>query len=159
MIIERAEPRHLALVRQIVRETISTVYPRYYPAGAVAFFLEHHSDAAICADIEAGSVYLLRDDDAAVGTVTVRGRELSRLFVLPAHQGHGYGRSLLDFAERQIAEAHDEIVLDASLPAKAIYLKRGYVDVEYHIVPVAAGQFLCYDVMRKTLNPKKENSR
>ena len=40
-----------------------------------------------------------------------------------------------------------EIVLDASLPAKRIYRKRGYVDAEYHTIQTDSGDFLCYDVM------------
>lgn len=41
---------------------------------------------------------------------------------------------LLDFAERKIAENYDEIVLDASLPAKMIYRKRGYIETEGHAI-------------------------
>ena len=146
-----AAPNHLDMVRHITQRTIAAVYPRYYPAGAVAFFQAHHSDAAIRADLEAGRVWLLWDGGEAVGTVTVRDNEICRLFVLPEKQGRGYGRALLDFAEAKIGEIYGEIVLDASLPAKAIYKKRGYVEGETHAIPVDAGQFLCYDVMRKTI--------
>ncbi len=35
----------LSTVSAIVEKTISTIYPHYYPAGAVQFFLDLHSIA------------------------------------------------------------------------------------------------------------------
>ena len=34
-------------VRRIVQTTIWSIYPRYYPSGAVVFFARHHSDESI----------------------------------------------------------------------------------------------------------------
>ena len=65
----KAIPTQLDAVRRITQETIDAVYPRYYPAGAVAFFKAHHRDAAISADIATGNVYLLWADGVPVGTV------------------------------------------------------------------------------------------
>ena len=134
-------------VRQITQETIRAVYPAYYPAGAVDFFCRHHSDESIWADITSGKVYLLRDDETVVGTVTISGNGINRLFVLPQHQHRGYGRALLDFAEQKILLQYDTVRIDASFPAKQIYLKRGYRETEYHVVRTENGDYLCYDVM------------
>ena len=134
-------------VKDITQATIGAVYPRYYPAGAVDFFRRHHSDGRIRADIAAGKVFLLSDGGAAVGTVTVDGDEIRRLFVLPEHQRKGFGKALLGFAEREILSAHDAIRIDASLPAKGLYLKRGYRETEYHTIVADNGDRLCYDVM------------
>lgn len=152
MKILQADYADLATVKRITHETIQAVYPRYYPCGAVAFFQKHHCDEAISYDIAAGVVYLCVDTaKQAVGTVTIKGNALSRLFVLPQQQGNGYGGALLAFAEREIAKRFDTIVLDASLPAKAIYLKRGYVATAYHCLKTDNGDFLCYDVMEKSI--------
>lgn len=118
MKIVPAEIPDFESVKRIVQTTIRSVYPRYYPSGAVDFFARHHSDESIAADIAGGKVYLLKAGGVDVGTVTV-------------HQ--------------------NEIVLDASLPAKRIYRKRGYVDWAYHTIQTENGDFLCYDVMRKTV--------
>ena len=76
-------------VRWITETTITAVYPHYYPAGAVEFFCRHHSDDKIKADIDAGCVYLLEDEGRIVGTVTVSGNHINRLFVLPECQHKG----------------------------------------------------------------------
>lgn len=137
-------------VKNITVQTIKSIYPHYYPSGAVDYFLSHHNDSNIKADIERCSVYLcLNNDNQAVGTVTVKENEICRLFVLPDSQGNGYGRELLTFAENRISENHSSIVLSASLPAKAIYLKRGYSETEYNSIHTDNGDYLCYDLMTK----------
>ena len=125
------------------------MYPKYYPQGAVDFFSAHHSDERITSDIAGGFVYLLEDDGTAVGTVTIETNHINRLFVLPTYQHRGYGRYLMDFAENKVFEQYDSVELDASFPAKRIYLKRGYVDMEYHVIDTENGDHLCYDVMKK----------
>ena len=149
MSIRKAQTADLETVRSITHETISTVYPHYYPTGAVEFFLEHHCDENILRDIQAGCVYICTDKGAPVGTVSVRENEILRLFVLPQCQGHGYGRELLTFAEALIERDYPEIVIDASLSAKPIYLQRGYRETGYNMIPTKNGDLLCYDVMSK----------
>lgn len=149
MTIIKADISMFEAVKNITCTTINAVYPHYYPAGAVRFFLEHHSDEHILSDISDGSVYLLLDDDGSpAGTVTVKGNDIGRLFVLPEYQGRGFGGALLRFAEEAVPAEYDEIVLDSSLPAKAIYMKKGYVTTNYSTVE-ACGDYLCFDSMSK----------
>ncbi len=149
MTIERASSLDLDTVKHITDRTTNAVYPRYYPDGAVRFFLEHHSAEHISEDIERDAVYICSCDGVPVGTVTLKGSAISRLFVLPEHQGKGCGRALLDFAEREIMAIHDSVLVDASLPAKAIYIKRGYIPTGFHVIQTANGDYLCYDVMER----------
>lgn len=148
MDIITAAPSDLETVFDIVQTTIKTVYPHYYPAGAVDFFLAHHSRENISADIEAGRVSLAVSDGKAVGTVTVAGDSINRLFVLPDEQGNGFGGELLRFAEKKVAESYGTARLDSSLPAKKIYLKKGYMVIDSYVVE-AEEDYLCYDIMIK----------
>lgn len=148
MKIIQAQAGDFETVRQMTEETILAVYPHYYPAGAVDFFLAHHNPAAIRRDLDAGTVFLcMTDDGETAGTVTICGNEIGRLFVLPAYQGKGYGRALLDFAEARIAGQYDKAELDVSFPAKAIYLKRGYRAESWHMIETENGDYLCFDHM------------
>lgn len=153
MQIIKATSKDLNTVVAITHTTIREIYPRYYPKGAVEFFLSHHSSANIISDINKSCVFLCTDEAGSpTGTITIRQNEICRLFVLPAHQGKGYGRALLDFAENEVLTRHSKVVLDASLPAKSIYLKRGYKDTAFNIIKTENGDFLCYDVMQKCVN-------
>ena len=154
MDIRKAEETEASLIKEMTHRTISAVYPHYYPEGAVKLFLEHHSAEKIIRNIRAGEVYLIKDDNGqTVGTVTVNGNEIKRLFVLPEFQGNGFGGMLIAFAEKLIAENYSEAELSASFPAKAIYLKKGYSDVEFHSILTENGDHLCYDYMKKKLRP------
>lgn len=75
-------------------DTILSVYPRYYPGGAVKFFCDHHSDERIMDNIKGGKVFLFETEAVSVGTVTISDNEINRLFVLPEHQRNGYGKQL-----------------------------------------------------------------
>lgn len=148
-----AENKDLDAVLNITHTTIKTVYPNYYPQGAVEFFLNHHSKTSIKRDISDKKVFLsLSKNNELTGTVTVSENELNRLFVLPQYQGNGYGSELMKFAENYIFSQHSTISLSASFPAKAIYLAKGYQPVEYHTIKTENGDFLCYDVMVKYLS-------
>ena len=150
-VIRAAKETDFDSVKDITQTTIWSVYPKYYPSGAVQFFSNHHSDDRIRADIVAGIVFLIEVDGTAIGTVTVADNEINRLIVLPDFQRKGYGRELMDFAEEIIRKKHDYIILDASLPAKQIYLKRGYLTAKYNMIETENGDYLCYDVMEKHL--------
>ena len=150
MVICRADKNHLNIISDIVIGTINKIYTKYYPSGAVKYFIEHHSPEKITADIDSGCVYILiNNDNKTVGTVTINDNEINRLFVLPEFQGFGYGSSLLDFAEKVIFENYNKIIISASLPAKQIYLRRGYTETAYNIIKTDNGDFLCYDEMKK----------
>lgn len=152
MQIRPATPADAEAVMQITHQTIRSVYPHYYPAGAVAFFLQHHCAENIRKDIAENNVFLcISDDGQAVGTVSVKENEIGRLFVLPAFQGQGYGCALIAFAEQRIAAQYPEAVLDASFSAKALYLRHGWEDTGYHKIACENGDFLCHDTMRKRL--------
>ncbi len=149
MEIRKASPADLPMVGFITRRTIQEVYPHYYPRGAVEFFLDWHKDKSILPDIEREEVYLLFDGGMAAGTVTLHGEEITRLYVQPGLQGRGYGRALLDFAERSIGERYGKIRLEASLPAAVLYWKRGYRVVDTLTETTEHGDVLCWDVMEK----------
>ena len=113
--ILKAEEKHLNIVSKITQQTINEIYPHYYPIGAVEFFKAHHKESSILADIKKGIVYLLKDNDDFVGTVTIKENEICRLFVLPKYQHKGYGKELINYAESEIFKNYGEVILDASL--------------------------------------------
>ena len=151
MIIRPAESYDLEKVKNITHNTIQDIYPHYYPAGAVNFFLSHHSEDNIMTDINSKKVYVIWDERDIFGTVTIKESEIHRLFVLPIHQGKGYGKQLLDFSEQLISKNFDRSKLAASFPSKAIYVKRGYISTCSHSILTDNGDYLCYDEMEKYL--------
>ena len=149
MKIRIAEMKDLEKVLQITSDTISEIYSHYYAKGVVDFFLKHHSRENVLSDIEKGIVWLLENDDCEIGTVTIRENAINRLFVLPDYQSCGFGTQLMDFAEAKIAEEYSHIHIDSSLPAKEMYLKRGYKEKKTCKIQAENGDVLIYDEMQK----------
>jgi GNAT superfamily N-acetyltransferase len=70
----------------------------YYPAysrEAMAMFRDYHSLEQMQSDAAAGRVWAAREEGRIVGTVTVAGGELGRMFVLPECRGRGVGSELI----------------------------------------------------------------
>lgn len=150
--IRLAETKDLEKILHITRNTISKIYIHYYAAGVVQFFLEHHNRENILSDIEDGIVWLLEEGGCMAGTVTIRGNAVNRLFVLPEYQSRGYGSRLMDFAEAKIAEKYSHVHIDSSLPAKEMYLKRGYKEKKTCRILADHGDILIYDEMEKQVD-------
>ena len=145
-----AQPSDLDTVRKIVEKTINQIYPLYYPRDVVQLFLEHHAPDRILTDIDAGYVYLFLIDSAiVVGTGTIYGNEIRRVFVLPEYQGRGYGSVIMQQLEGMVFRTYRIVKLDSSLPAFGMYLKRGYKSHAWRKIVTPSGQFLCYHEMQK----------
>lgn len=148
MALQRAEcPRQTA---QIVEKTIRAVYPHYYPRGAVQFFLDLHREEKIRHVADSEEIYLAVVQGEAVGTGSIRGNEICRLFILPEHQAKGYGSRLMDLLEDRVLRQFPTVHVDASFPAENMYLKRGYRIKTYEKIETEGGDFLCYHTMEKT---------
>jgi GNAT superfamily N-acetyltransferase len=154
MNIHNASGGDFELVRSIVSGTIQAVYSAFYPEDVVKFFLDHHDDEAIRRDIAEDNVFLLDVDGATVGTGTIHGNEITRVFVTPAHQRKGYGTQIMRELESIIARTSRVARLDSSLPGYNLYLKLGYRPVAYKMISTPGGQVLCYHEMEKTLRPE-----
>lgn len=141
----------LEIVKDIASETIENIYPNYYPKEVVDFFINHHSTENIKKDISDKNVWLLKVEDKFVGTGSLKGNNICRLFVLPQYQQKGYGSLIMDFLEEKVSLEYEKVIIDSSLPAFSMYIKSGYTAVENHKINVENGRVLFYEVMEKEL--------
>ncbi len=142
----------LAAMKALIHQTITKCYPGHYCAEAVRFFIGYHSEEAILRDARKGRTLVLDKAGRVLGTGTLVGAEIKRVFVNPAFQKQGWGRRIMQHLEETAARAGVETVkLDASLPSKTFYDRLGYVMVEPAFLPVENGQRLNFFKMHKTL--------
>ncbi len=149
MKIIKAEPEELDIIKSIVDKTIDYIYPRYYPQETIQFFLSHHSKENILADILKGDAYVLKKGDTYIGTGSVNDNYIGRVYILPEFQGKGFGKAIMDFLEDKVFSQYPNIILDTSLPAYKLYLKRGYSSIDYQEDIVENDRVLCYHIMEK----------
>ena len=146
--IRKAKEEDKESIVELVRETMSEVYPNYYPTGAVELFLSYQTKDNIIRDIQNGIVYVLENDGLMIGTGTIKENRVCRLVVRTNQQEKGYGTKIIEYIERQILSNYDTVILDASLPACELYRKRGYTTMEYKKIQAENGDYICYPLMQ-----------
>lgn len=136
----------------IVQDTVRKVYPKYYLPEIVDMFCEFHSEKNILQDIGNGKTYVLLENNKIIGTGSINGNHITRVYVLPDFQGKGFGTFIMDQLEDEIGKRYDTAETDASLPACRLYYDRGYRTTDHGIWECAGGVIQVYEIMEKKLN-------
>lgn len=147
----RASVEQEEVVYHLVQDTITAIYPKYYPQEVVDFFCQHHCRERICEDIKDGCVGVLWKDNHIIGTGCYKENHITRVYVKPGFQGKGYGTFIMQKLENEMALHHKKIYLDASLPACHFYENQGYKTVRHEKYNVENGIVLVYEIMEKTV--------
>ncbi len=142
----------LPALKALVHKTITACYPGHYCVEAVRFFLDYHNEEAILRDAQKGRTIVLDKAGRILGTGTIVGDEIKRVFVDPTLQKQGVGRRIMQQLEETAArQGAAAVKLDASLPSRAFYDRLGYVTVEPAFLPVGNGRRLDFFKMQKAL--------
>lgn len=145
----KATQQDVLAVYDIVQQTVKTIYPNYYPFEVVDFFCHLHGLEAIRKDVEDGNVGVLFVDDEMVATGCFIDNHITRVYVLPKHQGKGYGKFIMNTIEAEVAEKYDKAYLDASMPAEPFYEQLGYQVLKLEEFSVQNDVVLTYKIMEK----------
>ena len=146
----------LRVIKRLIDKTIDVCYRGFYNAEAIAFFKEHHCDNNIIKDAKEGYTIIMEKESLIIGTGTIHGDEIKRVFVDPVMQNCGYGKEIMRYLEaKAIENGIMAVKLDASLPAKKFYDSMGYKTLEGTYLEVGNGKRLDYYKMEKAL--KGEN--
>ncbi len=139
-------------LKSMIHRTIARCYPGHYCTEAVRFFMNYHDEAAIRRDAWAGCTIVLDSAGRVIGTGTLVGDEIKRVFVEPLSQRRGAGRRIMEYLEETARLLEVATVrLDASLPAKGFYDALGYATVEKTFLPLENGRRLDYFKMQRSL--------
>lgn len=155
----QATQEHAKIIYDIVQETITKIYPEYYPKEVVDFFCCLHSKENIERDIVNGCVGVLIDNEQIVGTGSYKDNHITRVYVAPKYQKRGYGSYIMQSLESYIAIQHEKAYLDSSLPARHLYRQRGYRTVKNLTHVVDYGVILEYEVMEKIVHSDKKKNK
>jgi GNAT superfamily N-acetyltransferase len=139
-------------LKSMIHRTIALCYPAHYPADAVQFFMNYHDEPAIRRDAWASCSVVLERAHRVIGTGTLVGDEIKRVFVDPIAQQRGMGRRIVEYLEETARLLGVTTVrLDASLPAKAFYDALGYATVRRTFLLLDNDQRLDYFKMQRNL--------
>jgi GNAT superfamily N-acetyltransferase len=138
-------PGDAEAVRELIHSTIEACYTGVYPARAVEYFLQYHSESEILRRAQKGTTIVAEAGGRIVATGTLKGKYIIAVFVYRHVQDRGLGRRIMGaLEERARTDGVEEIWLDVSLPSRAFYERMGYGGFEPAFLDVGEGQRLDY---------------
>ncbi len=140
-------------LQKLIYNTINESYKGFYGPHSIRYFKEYHSRSKILADAGEGYTVVVELNERIVGTGTVCGTNVRRVFISPSFQGRGLGRMVMEALENS-ALSHGLYNLDlhASLPSQAFYQHLGYRISEDAFIQVSDDERLDYFYMEKALS-------
>ena len=141
-------------LHRMIYDTIEASYSSVYPPRAVEFFKEYHSEKRIAERSMVGEILVVEEDGSILATGSLIGAEIAGVFVHPAHQGQGYGKTIMVELERRAKEKGlSELSLSVSLPSRKFYEHLGYNMLTENTLDVGEDQYLNFWPGQKTLSP------
>jgi N-acetylglutamate synthase-like GNAT family acetyltransferase len=139
-------------VYKLVQTTIKISYADVYPPEAIDYFVHHHSKDNILKDMERGYIVVAEANGRLMGTGTLIGSSVRRVFINPPDQGKGSGNLIVKALEQQAKSSGvNKLELSSSLKSREFWESNGFKLVKEFGLPVANDKHLIYYEMVKDL--------
>ncbi len=139
-------------VKELINRTIDVCYKGYYCNEVMEYFDMYNWDGNILKVARDGYIVVVEKQGKIIGTGSVVGDVISRVFVDPGQQRQGLGKMIMSELERQAATNGVKVArLRALANARKFYESLGYVTVDKGLVKVDNGGCLEYYQMEKKL--------
>ena len=150
--IREFDEEDLSSVYNLIQNTIDISYYKVYSKEAIEFFKAHHSLEHILDDAVKGYTIIAELESELLGTATLFGSNIRRVFVSPRYQLNGVGELLVQVLEKEASCKQLTVVdLEASISSKSFWESLGFIVREKDHIPVRNNRKLRYYKMFKTL--------
>lgn len=139
-------------VKELINRTIDVCYNGFYLEEVMNYFDMYNWDGNILKAARDGYIVVVEMQGKIVGTGSVIGDTVLRVFIDPDHQKQGLGRVIMNELEKR-AEANGVKILQlrALANARKFYESLGYSTVDRGLVEVDNDRHLEYYQMEKKL--------
>ncbi len=132
VIIRKMRRRDIPKVSNLVVDVLKNVNSKDYSEEVIENLAELYSEENFRSLLKKRRCFVLVIDGVISGTVCIKEDKIYTLFVDKRYHGRGYGKMLMDFAEKKILKnGFNKIRLSASLTAYSFYKRIGYIKVGY----------------------------
>jgi GNAT superfamily N-acetyltransferase len=139
-------------VKKLINRTIDVCYNGFYLKEVMNYFDMYNWDGNILKAAHDGYIVVAEMQGEIIGTGSVIGDTILRVFIDPDHQKQGLGRVIMNELEsRAAANGVNILRLRALANARKFYESRGYSIVDRGLVEVDNGRHLEYYQMEKKL--------
>lgn len=156
IIIRKFHKKEAELLYRMVRDSIDISYRGAYSPEAVNYFKKYHSKGDIIRDASQGYTVIADCNGEILGTGTLLGTNIRRVYVNPLHQHEGIGKLIVAVLEKKaLSKMIKAIDLEASLVSKRFWESCGFIIESEDFIPLGNGQKLNYYNMVKTISNAK----
>jgi len=142
----------LESVKELINRTIDVCYNGFYLREVMDYFGMYNWDGNILKAARDGYIVVVETQGKIVGTGSIIGEVVLRVFVDPGYQRQGLGKMIMNELERQAATNGVKVArLRALANARRFYESLGYSTVDKSTVEVDNGRWLEYYQMEKKL--------
>ena len=142
----------LSAVYKLIQDSIDISYHEVYSKEAIEFFKEHHSREQILDDAVYGYTIIAEQEGEILGTATLFGSNIRRVFVSPRYQHNGTGKLLVQDLEKiAFIKQLTFVDLEASLGSKMFWESLSFTVLEENYIQVRNNRELHYYKMFKLL--------
>ena len=125
--LRRFDSSDLAALLELIWGTIDVCYRPVYSDEAITHWEDEHNEEAILKDAGQGSIVIAEVNGKMIGTGTLVGDQIKRVYVETAMHGNGVGKTIMAELENTAANnGTKQIRLYSSVPAKKFYDSIGY---------------------------------
>ena len=150
--LRQMKETELQAVYKLVQNTIQISYAGVYPPEAIEFFKNYHSTENILKDLATGYIVVAEADGRILGTGTLLGTDVRRVFIDPEYQRHGIGKIIAKKLERKAKSLElEKLQLSASLRSRRFWETMGFVSAGEFALPVANDKKLIFYEMSKEI--------
>jgi GNAT superfamily N-acetyltransferase len=150
--LRKMKDTDLQSVYELVQNTIQISYADVYPPEAIEFFKNYHNAENILKDLNQGYIVVIESGGQILGTGTLLGTNIRRVFIDPQHQRQGIGKIIANKLERKArSEGLEKLDLSASLKSLRFWEVMGFISTGVFALPVANDKKLVYYEMVKTI--------
>lgn len=133
--IRNASHNDATAISHVVITALRESNSRDYPPEIIAEIEQNFSPAAIAAWLGERRVFVAVEQDELIAVATLDGQVVRTVFVQPAKQGRGVGRSLIDTVHRAATDSGIHVLrVRSSITAERFYAGLGYQRIrdEFH---------------------------
>lgn len=157
--IRQLERADLPPVYALIQDTLQTSYHGIYPVEAIEFFKIYHQKENIWNDASSGYTAIVESAGKIVGTGTLLGTNIRRVFVDSLLQHRGIGKLIVqELEQKAVLEKLQILDLESSLVSRQFWESLGFILQKEDYVPVRNGQKLVFYRMVKTMEIARSSS-
>ena len=159
ILIKEIQKEDLIKVKYLIDEVTNFTYQSQIPKEGYEYLKSKMWTLEIIKkDAREGYTIVVSDNDKIIGTGTIVGNYISKIYIKPEYHGRGIGKLVVECLEKKAKSKGVKIIFLASnVTAEKFYTKLGYITTENREINTPNGYIFKMSWMKKETQQKENN--